>query len=82
MCSPGSGARKRKPARSPSISKNPAWWGPRTPGATSVSRNVRREVKCSFVSTSWGVSTGVHTMPRRWASAETSSIVMVAKCCS
>jgi hypothetical protein len=74
------GARLRGPWRTPSISKKPAAIGPETPGATSMSTNVSRESRCSFASTSSGRSTGVHTIPRRCASAETSSIVIVLKC--
>ena len=66
------------PTRSPSISIHPdgRLITPRVDSGTRS--NVLRASKCSLVITSPGLRMGVATIPRRWASSATSSMVMVA----
>ena len=79
---PAAGAPRLGPWRTPSTSTKPDAKGPLTPGATGSSTKVLRARRCTLFSTSSGRSTGVHTMPRRCASSETSSMLMLAKCAS
>ena len=65
------------PTRSPSVSIQPDGRLITPPVDNGTRSKVLRASKCSLVITSPGLRMGVATMPRRWASSDTSSIVMV-----
>ena len=65
------------PTRAPSISNQPDGRLITPPVDSGTRSKVPRWSKWRLATTSAAVSTGVATMPRRWASTDTSSAVMV-----
>ena len=79
LCWPIAGGGVCGPTRLPLNSKYPEAIWATTPGASSIDWNVPRESKCSFERAREASYTGVQTMPRSCALAETSSTERSAK---